>query len=178
MKFVSRNANLGVVLKKGVQGHPQLGTETISGVHARFKDGVLSTDDESLQQLLLKHPAFKLDYFLVEEGGDDPYANTRAQSEPAHIISDMKNGHPERVTKVPANITPELRASLMEIAKEMSKPMAMELAKQMLPSMVMETLKAMSEQKVEHTGAIVGMGGGTGLSTPKKAGRPKKVATE
>lgn len=168
MKFVSKNANLGVVLKPGIQGNAQLGTSTVSGLYARFKDGMLDVSDESMIQLMLKHPGFGVDYYSVEAGESDPYANTRVQSEPAHIISEMKNGHPERVTKAPVVITPELKALLTETATEMAKPMAIELARQMLPSMVQETLKALHENN-------------TGLATapvaPRKAGRPKKVET-
>lgn len=178
MKFVSKNSNLGVVLKPGFQGNAQLGTATVAGVYARFKDGVLETSDEWMIEKLQTHPGFNVDYIEVVDNVD-PYANTRAQSEPFHVLADMKNGHPERTTKAPLiALTPEMKAAVLEMAKEMAKPIAqaqaIELAKGMLPSMMAEILKdagvknnEAEEEKVESEETQVA----------KKGGRPKK-ATE
>lgn len=142
MKFFSKNANLMIVLKQGLPGNNQLGTATTPGLYARFKDGQIDIKDPGMIELMLKHPGMDVDFIKVSEEVEiDPFAGKRAQSEPNHVISEMEFGHPKRVTQPPTNLTPEMKAALMEVAK----PMAIELAKAMLPSMIQETLKSMSQ---------------------------------
>ena len=168
MKFFSKNSNLGIVLKPGLPGNAQLGTTTTPGIYARFKDGVIDIGDENLVKLMLAHPGFGSDFIMVEEASSDPYAGTRPLSEPTHRISEIDHGQPKRVTKDPLNITPEIRNALMDMAKEMAKPMAIALTKEMLPGAVQEVIKAMSQDSAAKSEDAV-------VSTPKKGGRPKKV---
>lgn len=172
MKFFSKNANLAIVLKQGLPGNAQLGTTSTPGLYARFKDGMLELEDEKSIELMMKHPGYNVDFIRLEEEAADPYAGQRAPTEPTHIISNMVNGHPERMTKTPMSMTPEVKQALMEAAKEMAKPMAIELAKAMLPSMMEEAMNAMRGEVSVSTE-------GTEAKVPAKRGRkPKAQDTE
>ena len=177
MKFFSTmNANLMVVLRQGLPGNSQLGTSTTPGLYARFKDGSIDISDENMIEMMLKHPGFKTDFVKLEESqSGDPYASKRLSAEPVHRISEMDHGQPRRVDTGPATISPELRESLMKMAKDMATPMAIELSKQMLPQMIQETLKAMADSRKEELDEAFGPAA-SGPSGPalKKGGRPKK----
>ena len=181
MKFFSKNnANLMIVLRQGLPGNAQLGTTTTAGLYARFQGGAIDLEDENAIALMLKHPGFNVDFVKLDDPeARDPYESKRISAEPQHRISEMDHGQPKRVNTEQAQISPELRESLMKMAKEMAVPMAVELSKQMLPNMVQETLKAMAAQRKEELDNNFGEpASGPSGPSPKKAGRPKKVTTE
>lgn len=170
MKFFSKmNANLMIVLKQGLPGNAQLGTTTTPGLYARFQNGVIDVTDEAMVKMMLAHPGMNVDYIQVEDEKVDPFLDIRKSNEPAHVISNMQNGHPERVTN-PKEISPELKAYLMDMAKELAKPMAIELSKQMLPSLVQETMRDLADRQAQATNNT-----DIPQPAPRKGGRPKKV---
>jgi hypothetical protein len=48
MKFVSKNANLMVVLRPGIPAQPITGTPAVPTLSARFQDGVVDIQDEKI----------------------------------------------------------------------------------------------------------------------------------
>ena len=135
MRFVSKSANLLVVLSPGLQAQPLTGTPAKPTVSVRFKDGVAEVEGEELVKMMLSHPAFNSDFISVEQSARDPYASLRQETEPAHMMTEIKYGTPgERVTKGgPVKLPPELQKVVQEAA--------ISLAKQMLPEMIETALK-------------------------------------
>ena len=137
MKFVSKSANLMLVLKQGFPGNHLTGTAPISGVYIKFQNGVVEVKEQSLIDLMLKHSGFNTDYIAVMDEQRDPFEYNRNESEPAHTLTEIKYGHVEKSVgnKRTVNLSPEIRALLNEEAIKM--------AKAMLPSMLKEVLKDM-----------------------------------
>ena len=146
MKFVSRNSNLMVVLKPGLPGNHLSGTAPVTGIYVKFQNGTVDVKEDSLIELMKKHPAFNTDYIAVEEGirEEDPYAYYRSEVEPTHVVSEIKYGHVEKATSSAPKrkMPPELEALI--------KAEAAKMAKEMLPSLIKETIQAMkTEDKSE-----------------------------
>lgn len=154
MKFVSKNSNLLIVLRPGIPGSHITGTPSKPMVSARFKDGVLDTDDSELIVMLRAHPAFGGDFISTEESlGTDPYAYLREGAEPEHTMTEIKFGQPVGSGK-PAKITfpPEVKKALQEQAMEMAKIMAAQMA----PAMAAEYLKQAVSEKTASATVTVG----------------------
>lgn len=145
MRFVSKSANLMLVLKQGLPGNVQLGTTAISGVYVKFQSGVVDVKEQSLIDLMLKHPGFNVDFIAVEEEETDPFEYLRNDSEPAHVLTEIKYGHAEKsvgTPRKPAKLSPEIKALLHEEAIKM--------AKAMLPGMLKEVLGEMAHGSKEE----------------------------
>lgn len=141
MKFISKSANLHIILRPGIQASPLTGTQAKPAISVRFQDGMANVADEELVTMMLNHPGFDSDFISVEEAQADPYAYLRQESEPAHIITDIKFGTPQKATgsKTKSQMPPEVLKLIQEQAAE--------IAKQMLPSMITEALKSIIEAK-------------------------------
>jgi len=144
MKFVSRSANYCVILKHGMAAEPLSGKPALSAVSVKFQNGIATSDNEEICDLLLKHPAYKSDYILVEEEGKDPYSEVRGENEPEHDMIEVKFGtagknlNPKGTNKLSA-----AHAKIItDMAKDMAIKMAPELAKEMLKSLVDKDKKA------------------------------------
>lgn len=144
MKYISKSANLMVVLRQGIPGNSQLGTPSTPGLYVRFKDGVVDTDDQEIIKLMDRSSGLNSDFIKVEDSAPDPYASSRVSAEPTHTIKELKYGHVEKiVTDKPAvKASPELQKFIQESA--------MAMAKEMLPFMVQETLKSLSASVAEE----------------------------
>lgn len=148
MKFISKNSNLNIVLRPGMSAQPLTGTPAIPTLFVRFKDGMASVEQEELIQMMLNHPGFNNDFIAADDLGTDPYAYLRQDSEPTHVIEEIKFGHP-----VSRNVAPVKTELPVEI-KKMIQEQATAIAKEMLPSMVAATLKEIvSESKKEQPAA-------------------------
>jgi hypothetical protein len=150
MKFVSRNSNLMVVLKPGLPGNHLSGTAAVTGVYVKFQNGQVDVKEDSLIEMMKKHPAFNTDFIAVEENikDEDPYAYYRSEIEPTHVVSEIKYGHVEKaVSSAPKRkMPPELEA--------MIKAEASKMAKEMLPDLIRETIQSMkTENKDKETGS-------------------------
>ncbi len=135
MKFISKSSNLLIVLRPGLSAQPITGTPAKPTVSVRFKDGIADVQSEELVELMLAHPGFKSDFISAEGTVDDPYANIRESSEPAHSITEVKFGTP--VSKVTKGGNPQLSPEIMKLVKQMATKMATD----MLPGMVESTIK-------------------------------------
>ena len=161
MKFVSKSANLRVVLKPGQPPEQATGRLAIPGMYVKFENGFANVNDETIAKMMLQHPAFNVDFITADELPSDPYSSSRKQAEPVHVITEMEHGHPGK--KITSAVTPQIPPEQKELLKKVAMEMAMELAKQMAPEMAKEILrKAVAEKGVEK------------VLTKGKPGRPPK----
>ena len=70
MRFVSKSANLMLVLKQGFPGNHMTGTAPISGVYIKFQNGIVDVKEQSLIDLMLKHSGYNIDFISAEEEKD------------------------------------------------------------------------------------------------------------
>lgn len=157
MKFISKNANLRVVVEHGMPAEPITGRQAKPGVYVKFQNGVVNIEDKELVRKLLNHPAFNVDFILVEEDQSDPFSNTRKNIEPAHQLVEMKYGAPGKVDGDKTKI--KFSAEQMEVVKAL----ASELAKGMLKNIAKDS--------------DVGEIGDADSSDKEEIKKPKKKAT-
>jgi hypothetical protein len=159
MKFISKSANLLIVLRPGMQAQPLTGTPAVPTVSVRFKDGIVDVQQQELIDMMLRHPAFNGDFIAADNVSADPYAASRRSEEPAHTVTELMYGTPVSRKIVggdplTANLSPEMN--------KMIQSLALELAKSMLPSMLESTLKSLV---ADHEASKA--------SNLTKAGKPK-----
>lgn len=142
MRFVSKSSNLCVILKPGLPAEPLTGRPAQPTISVRFQDGIAEVQDEELAALMEKHPGFNMDFIAVS-GVKDPYSNSRSETEPVHVLTDMKYGTPDKrvVGKQKVQLTPEMQAAMQSIAAEM--------AKEMLPELLRGALKDIAKISAE-----------------------------
>ena len=158
-KFVSKNANLMVVLRPGVEGSRVLGKSSVPGLYARFQSGTLDVKDQEMIELLREHPAFNSDFIEVEDQAD-PYAHTRSEMEPQHVISEIEHGSAKKqvVSKKPIVFSPEVKkvieAEAIKLLPELLKKNP-EILKNVLKDLVKaeEVGKDLSEEKTSTRGS-------------------------
>lgn len=140
MRFVSKNANLMVVLKPGLPGSHLTGQAPVTGIYVKFQNGIVEIKDEQMINQMKMHPAFNQDFIAVEEKDLDPFANTRSDIEPVHNIKELQFGHivGGKKSVSPVRISPELQSFIEQQATNM--------AKAMLPGMMKEFMTKMKEE--------------------------------
>jgi hypothetical protein len=134
MKFISKNVNLRVVLRPGIPAEPITGRQPVAGLYAKFENGSLISNDETTIELLKKHPGFGPDYIMVEDGGVDPYKDTRKESEPEHSIQQIDYGHVGKslTPKSGVKFTKEQKIAIEKMFKDGVKEEALKLVQSML----------------------------------------------
>jgi hypothetical protein len=135
-----------IVLRPGIPAQPITGTPAVPTLSVRFQDGMAEVRDQELVDMMTRHPGFKSDFVLIDEGqGSDPFAYFRQPAEPPHAVTEIKYGTPEKRTVVGGKTTipPELQKLIQE--------QAVAIAKEMLPGMVKETLQAMASVTQQST---------------------------
>lgn len=142
-KFISRAANLNIILKPGIPAQPITGSPAVPTLSVRFEDGIVDIKDPELVEAMKRHPGFNSDFVAAADESHDPYASYRQPSEPAHIVTEMKYGSPAKktVTGKLGNVPPEVAAMIQEQARE--------LAKQMLPQLMQATLEELVKVRQE-----------------------------
>ncbi len=136
MKFISKNSNLNIILRPGQQAQPITGTPAISALSVRFQNGMVEIHDEELVAMMLRHPAFNQDFIAVDEDGTDPYAYRRGVSEPQHVTTEIKYGHPvaRSASPVSSPASPELKKMIAEAAAA--------IVEQQRPALMKEAIEA------------------------------------
>lgn len=167
MKFVSKIANLNIILRPGIPAQPLTGAPEVPTLYVRFKDGVANITDENLVELMLKHPSRDSDFIVIEENERDPFAHMRAPSEPAHSISEIEHGAVKSRTE-----TPVAPMQLPPQILEMINQQALAVAEKMLPGMVAKVLESYGQQQ-EATQAVVGETNDQATVAPAKNQKPK-----
>ena len=150
MKFVSKSSNYMVVLKHGMAGNNITGTPPVPGLYARFRDGILETQDKDMIEMLHASQGFKDgDFIAVDEQGEEPFADSRVGMEPSHIITELKYGTPSghKMTKETPKLPPAIKKLIQEEASKMAKELAAQMAKEMLPGMIKEVIAEASAQE-------------------------------
>lgn len=144
MKFISKNSNLRIVLRPGLQASPLAGRDAVPGIYVKFQDGVAIVNDEEHVAMMLKHPGFNVDFISPDED-KDPYAHRRSEIEPGHVIQEMRYGHVEGVKssakKVP--LSPEMAKLINDLAEKR--------VKEILPSAIEIAIKAMAKVSKEDS---------------------------
>ncbi len=152
MKFISRQSNYRVVLAHGQPAEPLTGRIAVPGMYVKFENGIAKVENEKLCEMMMKHPAFKKDFIIAEEGDKDPWNDFRRETEPEHSITNIEYGHVGKSVnpkaKIPLNR--EGQKVLKEMAKEMAMKMAPELAKELLEKMLKEKQKEKQDEKEEE----------------------------
>lgn len=136
MKFISKNSNLNIILRPGQQAQPITGTPAVSALSVRFQNGMVEVHDEELVTMMLRHPALNQDFIAVDDDGADPYAYRRSDSEPQHVTTEIKYGHPvaRSASPVATPPSPELKKMIAEAAAA--------LMEQQRPALMKEAIEA------------------------------------
>ena len=163
-KFVSKNSNYMIVLKPGVEGNRALGTHAIPGLYIKFLSGLVDIKEESIIAQMRTHPSYGVDFLEVKDSEIDPYADTREETEPSHVISEIKYGHSEKAAGSSKKIkmSPQLKRmiegealkmlpGLLKSNPKILKDIIMDLASEMKSKEVTETTlpAKTTEEKVE-----------------------------
>lgn len=143
MKFISKSANLNIMLRPGLPAQPITGTPATPAISVRFQNGLAVTDDEKIINMMLAHPGFTRDFVSADENGVDPYAGFRQEAEPQHVTTDIKHGTP--VGRTVSKGKPQLPPEIMKLVQEQ----AASIARELLPGMVAETLKTLVKANAE-----------------------------
>ena len=147
-KFVSKNSNYMLVLERGIPASPVTGTPAKHGIYIKFVDGFVDIKDEKISELMKANEKCGVDFIEVKDdelhpsgrrAEIDPFADSREEIEPAHIVSEVKYGHLEKAVSTKKNKIPPAVKKLIMLE-------AQKLAREMLPGMVKDTVKALVEQ--------------------------------
>lgn len=155
MKFVSRNSNLMVVLKPGLPGSHLTGQAPVTGVYVKFQNGVVDVKEESIVEMMKKHPGFNIDYIAVEDGvkEEDPYAYYRSETEPVHTTTEIKYGHAEKSVSSPKKN--KMPIELENLIKSEASKLASAMVKEMLPNLIREAIESIPSKNEKETGTNV-----------------------
>lgn len=136
MRFISKNANLRIILRPGLPANHLSGVLAVPTVFVRFQNGLAEVKDPDMIVQMKAHPGFNADYICADEDQPDPYAHTRQDAEPPHAISQIEYGHVGKIIGTPIKkvLPPEIQ--------QMIKDQARELAKSMLPEMIKGLMEA------------------------------------
>lgn len=131
MRFISKNANLRIVLQPGIPSDRSLGKAAVPGLYVRFMNGMVEIDDEETIKRMLAHDGFNKDFIKADDEGIDPYAKTRKESEPAHTLSEVKYGQVEKSvgTKVPIKFTDEQERAVDAMVENRAQALLKEVLK-------------------------------------------------
>lgn len=153
-KFISKNANLRIVLRHSMPAEPITGRLAVPGLYIKFENGVANVNNEEHITMMLVHSGFNSDFIQVKEEQIDPYKDIRRENEPDHLITEFEHGRAENLKGSSHNVRldPKLKNVAVEMAKEMAKEMAPQLAKDMLLEMARQS-KARKAQKENTKGA-------------------------
>ena len=147
-QFVSKQSNYCVILKSGIEGNRILGTQPVAGIYIKFEGGIVTVKDESIAKMLREHPSFGNDFIEVEEIGADPYADSRTDIEPEHIMSEIKYGHAEAVKGMakPVKLTPAMK-KVVEVEAIKMLPSLLKENPDILKGIIMSLAAEMKEKE-------------------------------
>jgi len=152
MKFISKSNNLLIVLSQSFQAEPKAGIPARPGVSVRFENGLAVVNDEEICKQLMAHSGFKRDFVLDNEELD-PYASSRKDAEPDHVITDMKYGTPGKTMAPKKKIV--IPDEMKQYMSDTIKSGIEEGIKSLIPAMVDQikttTLEQEAKKKVKKT---------------------------
>jgi hypothetical protein len=164
-QFVSKQSNYCVILKNGIEGNRILGTQPIAGMYVKFEGGIVTVKDEQMAKMLREHPGFGNDFIEVEEIGRDPYSDSRTDTEPEHIMSEIKYGHAEAVKGMakPVKLTPAMK-KVVEVEALKMLPSLLKENPEILKGIIMNLAAEMKEKEAKGE-----------VSEPKKEDKKPEV---
>lgn len=149
MKFVSNSSLYRLILRPGLPEERASGRLAVPTVFVRFEEGMADVNDEEKIQLMLAHPAFKVDFFPYDN--TDPHVQKlmagRVSAEPEHNVMDIQYGHVGKVINPgKQQVSPEMKALLVETAMDMAKKMAAEIVQQQMAP-IQQLLEKLAEKQ-------------------------------
>ncbi|MCK5138889.1 MAG: hypothetical protein KAQ85_03515 [Thermodesulfovibrionia bacterium] len=145
-KFISKNANLRIVLKHSMPAEPMTGRLAIPGLYIKFENGIVNVSNEEHVKMMLAHSGFDSDFIAVKEDQIDPYKGARRESEPDHLITEFEHGRAEKLKGSSHNV--RLDPKLKDVAQKMAVELAKEIAPQLAKDMAKDMLLEMAKQKM------------------------------
>jgi len=166
-KFVSKNQNYMVVLRPGKEGNRATGTQAVSGLYVKFLSGMVDVKEDSIIELMRSHPDFGQAFIEIEAGETDPYAETRAETEPKHVTQEMKYGHIVKREGAPiaTKVTPQIKKLIEAEAMKMI-PGLIKKDPELIKAVIVDLAKDMKKE------------GGNPKAAPKTASRGSKTASK
>ena len=149
-RFISKNANLRIVLKHGIPPEPVTGRLAVPGLHVKFENGVVNVSDEETYELMMAHSGFNGDFILADEEEEvDPWKYQRREREPKHNLTELKYGHVEKTVTPKGHFDDmpvDKRILFEKMVEDTAKKIAVPLAKEMLKKVMTEAEKESSEE--------------------------------
>jgi hypothetical protein len=136
MRFISKNANLRIILRPGLPANPLSGVLAVPTVFVRFQNGLAEVKDPEMISQMKAHPGFNSDFICADNEEVDPYAASRQDNEPPHAIAQIEYGHVGKIIGSP--VKRQLPAEIQQLIKDQAR----ELAKSMLPEMIKGLIEA------------------------------------
>lgn len=154
MKFISKNSTYRLILRAGQPAELATGRLPVPTIYVRFEEGVADVKDEELIKLVLNHKDYGVDFFAYES--DDVKTQKliadRVSAEPDHDITDIQFGHVGRKTSpTKFNMTPEIKAMLLDNSMAMAKSIAVEMVKEQMKP-IQELLKTLADKQEKEGG--------------------------
>ena len=152
-RFISKNANLRIVLKHGIQPEPITGRLAVPGLHVKFENGIVNVSDEETVELMMAHSGFNSDFILANEDNEvDPWKYQRREKEPKHNLTELKYGHVEKTITPKGHFDDmpvDKRILFEKMVEDTAKKIAVPLAKEMLKKVMEEAEEEISEDSPE-----------------------------
>jgi len=117
MKFYSTFQNYRIILKPGISGNRNLGTQSIPAVSVRFEGGVVDVKDEEIISMMMNHPSFKKDFFPEEKTDIDPFEYKRRNTEPQHTIVDVEYGRAKEAKNAGVAMSPDKKKAFDNLVR-------------------------------------------------------------
>jgi hypothetical protein len=122
MKFISKNANLRLVLRPGIPAEPMVGRLATPGMYVLFQDGETVVNDPEYIKRLMAHPGLGTDFVAVSEEEEAALVARSSSIEPEHEITEVQFGHPGKSigNKKGPLMSPELKKAVSDMAVELA----------------------------------------------------------
>jgi hypothetical protein len=129
MKFFSTYQKYRLILEPGQPGNRALGTPSKSATSLMFEQGVVDVNRpinghsvEELIQMVKTHPDYGKDFIAEEtDAGSiigDPYADKRRETEPQHLVAEIKHGSVVGSTNAGRVVSTEKEKAFQKAVKE------------------------------------------------------------
>jgi hypothetical protein len=151
MRFISKNANLRIILRPGLPANHLSGVLAVPTVFVRFQNGLAEVKDPDMIAQMKNHPGFNADYICAEDDTPDPYASTRQDNEPPHAIAQIEYGHVGKIIGTPIKkvLPPEIQQMIQDQARELAKSMLPEMIKGLMEAGALKAGEAKKEEVSE-----------------------------
>ena len=154
MKFISKNSTYRLILRAGQPAELATGRLPVPTIFVRFEEGVAEVKDEEHIKMVLAHKDYGVDFFAYESTDlkTQKLIADRVSAEPEHDITDIQFGHVGRKTSANKfNMTPEIKAMLLDNSMAMAKSIALEMVKEQMKP-IQDLLKSLADKQEKEGG--------------------------